>query len=176
MSLNRRVFMVGAASASMAGAAGAAIIAPGASAAEARALEAIAAYVEAHRRHFGLPALGVALVSGGKSFTILSGTRDYRETQPLNGNELWQIGSISKSFVALLCLSLQAEGKLTLDDELRQHLPEARLPGVSSGGPFTIRGLLDHTTGLPDFAPAMGTKLWRGFAAGKGWSYICSAR
>ncbi len=171
MSLNRRVFMVGAASASMAGAAGAAIIAPGANAAEARALEAIAAYVEAHRRHFGLPALGVALVSGGKSFTILSGTRDYRETQPLNGDELWQIGSISKSFVALLCLSLQAEGKLTLDDELRQHLPEARLPGVSSGGPFTIRGLLDHTTGLPDFAPAMGTKLWRGFAAGKGWSY-----
>jgi CubicO group peptidase (beta-lactamase class C family) len=171
MPINRRLFLAGAAGASLAGAANATLIAPGATAAEVRALEAIAAYVEAHRRHFGLPALGMTVVSGGKSFTILSGTRDYRETQPLNGDELWQIGSISKSFVALLCLSLQAEGKLTLDDELRQHLPEARLPGVSSGGPFTIRGLLDHTTGLPDFAPAMGAKLWRGFAAGKGWSY-----
>ncbi len=171
MSLNRRVFLAGAAGASLAGAASASIIAPGASAAEARALEAIAAYLEAHRRHFGLPAMGLVVVSGGKSFTILSGTRDYRETQSLAGDELWQIGSISKSFIALVCLALQAEGKLTLDDELRQHLPEARLPGVSSGGPFTIRGLLDHTTGLPDFAPAMGTKLWRGFGAGKGWSY-----
>lgn len=171
MSLNRRVFLAGAAGVSMAGAASAAIIAPGASAGEARALESIAAYLEAHRRHFGLPALGLVVVSGGKSFTILSGTRDYRETQPLNGDELWQIGSISKSFIALICLGLQAEGKLTLDDELRQHLPEARLPNISSGGPFTIRGLLDHTTGLPDFAPALGIKLWRGFGAGKGWSY-----
>lgn len=172
MPINRRLFMAGAAGVSLAGAARATLVAPGANAAETRALEAVAAYVEAHRRHFGLPALGVVITAGGgRHFTILSGTRDYRETQPLAGDELWQIGSISKSFVALACLGLQAEGKLTLDDELRQHLPEARLPGVSSGGPFTLRGLLDHTTGLPDFAPAFGPKLWRGFAAGKGWSY-----
>ena len=90
------------------------------------------------------PVLIKVVVAGGRPFTIISGTRDYRETQPLGGDELWQIGSISKSFLALACLSLQAEGKLTLDDELRQHLPEAQLPGVTSGGPFTIRGLLDH--------------------------------
>ncbi|WP_156254429.1 serine hydrolase domain-containing protein [Sandarakinorhabdus oryzae] len=171
MPIDRRLFLAGAAGVSMAGAASATLIAPGASAAEARALDAIAAYLEAHRRHYGLPAMGMVVVAGGRPFTILSGTRDYRETLPLAGDELWQIGSISKSFVALAVLSLQAEGKLTLDDELRQHLPEARLPGVSSGGPFSLRGLLDHTTGLPDFAPALGLKLWRGFAAGKGWSY-----
>lgn len=171
MPLTRRVFLAGSAGASLAGAASASIIGAGATGAEARALDAIAECLDAHRRHFGLPALGLVAVSGGKSFTIQSGTRDYRETQPLGGDELWQIGSISKSFIALVCLALQAEGKLTLDDELRQHLPEASLPGVSSGGPFTIRGLLDHTTGLPDFAPAIGLKLWRGFAAGKGWSY-----
>lgn len=171
MPINRRLFLAGAAGASLAGAANATLTAPGASTAEARALEAVAAYLEAHRRAYGLPAMGMVVVAGGRPFTILSGTSDYRETQPLCGDELWQIGSISKSFLALACLSLQAEGKLTLDDELRQHLPEAQLPGVSSGGPFIIRGLLDHTTGLPDFAPALGEKLWRGFAAGKGWSY-----
>jgi CubicO group peptidase (beta-lactamase class C family) len=172
MPIDRRLFLAGAAGASLAGAANARLIAPGATAAETLALEAVAAYVEAHRRHFGLPAMGVIVSAGpGRHFTILSGTRDYRETQALAGDELWQIGSISKSFLALACLSLQAEGRLTLDDELRQHLPEAQLPGVSSGGPFTIRGLLDHTTGLPDFAPAFGVKLWRGFSAGKGWSY-----
>ncbi|WP_310476507.1 serine hydrolase domain-containing protein [Sandarakinorhabdus sp.] len=172
MPINRRLFLAGAAGASVAGSASATLIAQGASAAETQALEAVAAYVEAHRRHFGLPALGVVVSAGpGRHFTILSGTRDYRETQALAGDELWQIGSISKSFLALACLSMQAEGKLTLDDELRQHLPEAQLPGVSSGGPFTIRGLLDHTTGLPDFAPALGAKLWRGFNAGSAWSY-----
>ena len=171
MPIDRRLFLAGATGVSLAGAANATLIVPGASAAEARALEAIAAYLEAHRRHYGLPAMGMVIVAGGRPFTINSGTRDYRETQPLGGDELWQIGSISKSFLALACLSLQAEGKLTLDDELRQHLPEALLPGVSSGGPFTIRGLLDHTSGLPAFAPALGEKLWRSFNAGKGWSY-----
>jgi CubicO group peptidase (beta-lactamase class C family) len=172
MSINRRLFLAGAAgAASAASAAAASISAAGASAAERTAIDAIAAYLEAHRRHYGLPAMGMVVVAGGRPFTILSGTRDYRETQPLAGDELWQIGSISKSFVALAFLSLQAEGRLTLDDELRQHLPEAPLPGVTSGGPFTIRGLLDHTTGLPNFAPSLGLKLWRGFNAGKGWSY-----
>lgn len=171
MPIDRRLFLAGAAGVSLAGAASATIMATGASAAEARALDAIAACLEAHRRHFGLPAMGLVVVAGGRPFTILSGTRDYRETMPLAGDELWQIGSISKSVLALAVLSLQAEGKLTLDDELRQHLPEAKLPTISSGGPFTLRGLLDHTTGLPNFAPALGVKLWRGFAAGKGWSY-----
>jgi CubicO group peptidase (beta-lactamase class C family) len=169
MPIDRRLFLAGAAG--LAGAAKATLNAPGASAAELRALEAIAGYVETHRRHFGLPAVGLVVVAGGRAFTIQSGTRDYRETQALAGDELWQIGSISKSFVALACLLLQAEGKLSLDDELRQHLPEAQLPGVTSGGPFTLRGLLDHTTGLPDFAPALGGKLWRGFNAGSSWSY-----
>ena len=47
MSLNRRVFLAGAAGVSMAGAASAAILAPGASASEARALESIAADLDA---------------------------------------------------------------------------------------------------------------------------------
>ncbi len=173
MPLSRRIFLAGAAG-SMAASAAATIIAPDASPAQRRALDAIAAYLEAHRRHFGLPALGLVVVDGAQSFTILSGTRDYRASLPLTGDELWQIGSISKSFIALVCLQLQAEGKLNLDDELREHLPEARLPGISSGGPFTIRGLLNHTTGLPDFAPPLpadGSRLWRGFPAGSHWSY-----
>jgi hypothetical protein len=83
---------------SLAGAANATLIAPGASAGETRALEAIAAYLQSHRRHHGLPAMGMVMVmvmvmvAGGRHFTILSGTRDYRETQPLAGGELWQNG------------------------------------------------------------------------------------
>lgn len=171
MTINRRLFLAGAAGAAVAGSAAASVSAAGARPAEAAALAAIADYLETHRRHFGLPAMGMVVVAGGRPFTIVSGTRDYRETRPLDGDELWQIGSISKSFVALTCLMLQAQGKLHLDDDLRRHLPEAPLPAQAGGGPFTLRGLLDHTTGLPDFAPALGEPLWRGFAAGQHWSY-----
>lgn len=57
--IDRRLFLAGAAGVSLAGAANATLIAPGASAGETRALEAIAAYLQSHRRHHGLPAMGM---------------------------------------------------------------------------------------------------------------------
>ena len=45
---------------------------------ETRALEAVAAYVEAHRRHFGLPALGVVMAAGGYP-------DDYRKGDRIDG-------------------------------------------------------------------------------------------
>lgn len=168
MTIDRRLFLAGSAAALAAGPLRAAIIAPGASAAQARALAAIAAYLEAHRQHYDLPALGMVVVDGPFTAFILSGSRDYAGRQPVTPNDLWQIGSISKSFVALLCFQLAAAGTLDLDADIRTVLPEAPLPG---GAPFTIRGLLDHTTGLPDFAPEFEAPLWRGFEPGSHWSY-----
>jgi len=173
MHINRRLFIAGTAAA--AGAARAATTsAQGATPAQRQVIDMAAGYLEAHRRHWGLPAMGLVLVAGDRQFLVQSGSRDFAGAQPLAGDELWQIGSISKSFVAAIILMLEAEGKVQLGDELGRHLPEARLPGVASGGPFTLRGLLDHTTGLPDFAPALaadGSRLWRGFPAGSQWHY-----
>jgi CubicO group peptidase (beta-lactamase class C family) len=172
MTVNRRLFLAGTAALAAPGVARAAVNAAGANPAQKQAIAAIAAYLEAHRAHFALPAMGLVLVDGPFTATILSGETDYLKTQPLTGKELWQIGSISKSFVALVCLQLASEGKIDLDGDVRTWFPEVPLP--AEGGHFTIRGLLDHTTGLPDFAPvfqADGGKLWRGFPAGAHWSY-----
>ncbi len=171
MTIDRRLFLGGAAALAAPGVARAAISAPGATPAQQAAVTAIAAYLEAHRAHFALPAMGMVVVAGEFTTIIQSGNRDYTEKTPLSGQELWQIGSISKSFVALVCLQLVREGKMDLEADIRTVLPEARLP---DDGAFTLRGLLDHTTGLPDFAPAFamdGSKLWRGFAPGTHWAY-----
>ena len=56
------------------------------------------------------------------------------------------IGSVTKTFVAAAILQLAEEGRLSLDDALRDHLP-----GMSSISPaITLRQLLDHTSGLAD--------------------------
>jgi CubicO group peptidase (beta-lactamase class C family) len=52
------------------------------------------------------------------------------------------IGSITKTFTALLVMQLRDEGRLTLDDDVRSWLPETRHAGV------TVRQLLSHTSGL----------------------------
>ena len=61
------------------------------------------------------------------------------------------IGSTSKQFTAFAILLLQAEGRLSLDDDVRKHVPE--LPDL--GQVVTIRHLLTHTSGYREFLNAL---------------------
>ncbi|MET9799366.1 serine hydrolase domain-containing protein [Streptomyces sp. NPDC006368] len=64
----------------------------------------------------------------------------------------FRAGSITKTFIATVVLQLDAEGRLDLDDPVRRHLP-GLLPGPS-GHRITLRTLLTHTSGLPDYTTA----------------------
>ncbi len=58
----------------------------------------------------------------------------------------YRVGSITKTFTAVLLMQLRDEGALALTDPLADHLP-----GV--GGPATLLQLLTHTSGLPSELP-----------------------
>ena len=66
---------------------------------------------------------------------------------PISPSSVFRIGSTSKQFTAAVVLLLAEEGKLSLDDDIRTLLPE--LPDY--GTPVTIRHLLHHTSGIPDY-------------------------
>ncbi|MBX9603879.1 MAG: beta-lactamase family protein [Bryobacteraceae bacterium] len=66
---------------------------------------------------------------------------------PLSSTSVLDIGSTSKQFVGLAALMLEQEGKIKLDDDIREHLPE--MPGYAR--PVTIRQMLQHTSGLRDY-------------------------
>jgi D-alanyl-D-alanine carboxypeptidase len=67
-----------------------------------------------------------------------------RELEP---GDRFRIGSVTKTFVAVIVLQLVDEGTLTLEDTV-----ERRLPGLLPGGEgITLRELLSHTSGLPDY-------------------------
>jgi len=66
---------------------------------------------------------------------------------PVNANSRFEIGSISKQFVAVAALQLVEEGKLSLDDKIHKYIPS--LPGDWAG--VTVHQLLTHTSGIPDY-------------------------
>lgn len=71
---------------------------------------------------------------------------------PITASTVFDIGSVSKQFTALALLWLVHDGKLGLDDPVRQHLPElaqALPPEV------TVRRMLQHSAGLPDYVGLM---------------------
>src|SRR5271156_124526 len=67
---------------------------------------------------------------------------------PVTPDHLFQIGSITKSFAALILLQLRDEGKVDLHRPVLEYLPW--LPVTMPYGPITAHHLLTHTSGLPD--------------------------
>ena len=71
-------------------------------------------------------------------------------TTGINDSNKYGIGSITKTFTSVLVLKLQEMGKLNIDDKIIDYLPELKgnLPNI---GNITIRQLLNHSSGLPDY-------------------------
>jgi len=70
----------------------------------------------------------------------------------------FNIGSMAKQFTAFAIALLEDEGKLSLDDDIRTHLPEMH----DFGHPITIRHLLHHTSGLRcTFPELLALAEWR---------------
>src|SRR5580765_2890709 len=76
-----------------------------------------------------------------------------RETkQPLDTTSIFELASVSKQFTAMLIAMLRVEGKLNYDDPIEKYLPGLPYKGI------TIRHLLNHTSGLPDYQKLMVEK------------------
>src|SRR3954454_625489 len=91
----------------------------------------------------------IALVrEGRRSVQLVSGYETLATKRPMRARDRFRVGSITKTFVATVVLQLAGEGTLTLDDTVERWLP-GLVPG---GADITIRQLLNHTSGLGDYA------------------------
>ena len=105
-------------------------------------------FVEQFMREMNSP--GMTLVLADREGVQRVATYGYTELgvrRPLEADELFQIGSITKSFLALVLLQLREEGKLDLHKPVVEYLPWFRIQ--SSFAPITTHHLLTHTSGLP---------------------------
>jgi D-alanyl-D-alanine carboxypeptidase len=91
----------------------------------------------------------IALVrTGGTTIRLVSGDSNLAPVVPMRRGLRYRIGGITKSFTAAVVLQLVAEGRLALGDTLEQRLPSV----ISNGAAITIRQLLNHTSGIYDYA------------------------
>ena len=76
---------------------------------------------------------------------------------PITPGSVFHVASVSKQFTAMCIVLLAQDGKLSVDDEIHEHLPELADFGV----PITIRHLLHHTSGIRDQWELLGMAGWR---------------
>ncbi|MFJ4689829.1 serine hydrolase domain-containing protein [Streptomyces sp. NPDC088766] len=85
-----------------------------------------------------------------------SGTR-YAESGPdISRSDHFRAGSVTKTFLATVILQLASERRLSLSDPVERHLPGLVRGAGNDGRALTLRSLLNHTSGLYDFARDTG--------------------
>jgi len=132
------------------------------------------AYIAAYMPAMNAPGLTLGLTDASHTIrTAGFGFADIDRNERVNADHLFQIGSITKSFVALVLLQLREEGKLDLHKPVLDYLPW--LPVTEPFGPITVHHLLTHTSGLPDnlglFPSDPSARLVQGFAPGEHFHY-----
>ena len=104
------------------------------------------AAVEAARAYGGAYGVTFAAVRNGEVLWAGASGRYRDGATAINGSDSLVIGSVTKTFVSATILQLAEEGRLSLADAVRAHLPNQS--AVTSD--ITIRQLLNHTSGLAD--------------------------
>lgn len=96
---------------------------------------------------------GILLVVDGPTISF-SGSRGYanRKTRlPISVGHSLRTGSISKTYVAALTVMASIEGLIDLDESIENYLDSEELKQLPDKLRPTVRQLLNHTSGVPDY-------------------------
>jgi CubicO group peptidase (beta-lactamase class C family) len=105
--------------------------------------------------------ISAAIIKNGK--VIWAGTFGYKTRNndiDADTNTIYRIGSITKTFTAVILMQLAEERKVKLDDPVEKYLPEIKsLKGYSDKTIITLRQLVSHTSGLKREPDIQGASL-----------------
>lgn len=109
--------------------------------------EAVEANVQARLATGDYPGLVVGLIDPSGTQVYGYGSLSAQQPQTPDAATVYEIGSVTKVFTALLLADAAERGVVGLDDPVAQYLPgDVQMPG---GEAITLAHLADHTSGLP---------------------------
>jgi CubicO group peptidase (beta-lactamase class C family) len=104
--------------------------------------------VRAEMAKYHVPGLSIGVVRNGKVILAKGyGLANVELGVPASPDTIYEIGSLSKQFTAAAIMLLVEEGKISLDERVSKYLPD--LP--AAWGEVTVRHLLTHTSGVPNY-------------------------
>ena len=128
------------------------------------AIDAIDAEAETMVARSGQPGLALALTDrDGVLLARTYGAADVASGAPLSPETLFEIGSIGKSFTAVLVLQLLEAGRIDLAAPVDRYLPWFDVPQPPGAPPIAIEHLLTHTAGIVagvDATPEAAFQVW----------------
>jgi D-alanyl-D-alanine carboxypeptidase len=108
--------------------------------------ERLQTIVQKLQEEYEIPGLSVAIAKAGKkTLTATAGYADLESRTPVTLETRFFIGSVSKNLFAAIAIKLVDQGRLRLESPLSDYVQWPR------GDEITIKMLLNHTSGIPDY-------------------------
>ncbi|HZA98455.1 MAG TPA: serine hydrolase domain-containing protein, partial [Gemmatimonadales bacterium] len=146
-------------------------------------LDSVVRYVTAEMQRQKIPGLSVAIVRGDSILLARGfGFANLEHRVPASDSTVYQSGSLGKQFTATAVGMLAQQGRLSVEERITRWFPEGR----GTWDSVTVRHLLTHTSGVPDYTDSMidlrkdyteeqlvrfAAKQPLDFPAGTSWSY-----
>ena len=109
-------------------------------------------FVLAEMQRQGVPGVAIGIVSKGEIIAAKGyGDANVELGVPVTPKTMFQSGSVGKQFTAVAVMLQVEDGKLALDDSVTKFFPDA----PASWRPITVRHLLTHTSGIPDYTEGL---------------------
>ena len=110
----------------------------------------LAQSVGAENRGIGIV---VGIVDGRGRRVITYGHPARDDSRPLNGDTIFEIGSITKVFTSLVLMDMVQKGEVSVTDPVSRYLPPAAVVPTRGGKTITLQDLSTHRSGLPPEVP-----------------------
>lgn len=118
--------------------------------------------IESVRTEQNIPAVSVLIIASDRfTWEGVCGFTDIENAVPATHDSLFSIGSLTKTFMAVLALKLAEEGALHLDDPIEKWLPDLPVFAARRINPSTtVRQLMNHTSGIASYTDCLLTWLF----------------
>jgi D-alanyl-D-alanine carboxypeptidase len=114
--------------------------------------------VQNEMRSRQIPGIALAVAKNGKEIKRVEyGIADIENNVPLQRDAVFEVGSVTMQFTATAVLILAQQNKLSLEDPITKYLPNA----PETWKTINVRHLLDHSSGLKNYAGIPGFELTR---------------
>lgn len=107
--------------------------------------------IEDRMEHYGVPGVSIALIDDGAiSWAKGYGVKQAGSNDPIDGETVFSVGSVSKVGTAAITLRLVDEGRLDVDRDVNEYLRRWSVPTneFTEREPVTLRRIMSHTAGL----------------------------
>src|SRR5215510_10064599 len=122
----------------------------------------------------------VGLVDEKGMRVISYGKPSQTSNQTLNGDSVFEIGSVTKVFTAILLADMVERGEVSLNDPISKYLPKSVKTPTRDGKEITLLHLTTHTSGLPympsNFTPKNDENPYADYSVEQMYSFLSQYR